>query len=473
MIKKPRLALRCPPPRNTLRTVTMSNTSEERLPFVAPGAREGASSPDRSPAPEYRVRGGQPLPIAIFTRWLRRLVLLALAFTLLAWVAMIWRRPRPVRESPMPRPLPPAAEVSVPAHLPPAPAGAELMLLQPWGPKVFPLLRSGPWAGSGVSPTRRAIVIQHGIGRDMDNAWSDVRSALALEGRVGDTLVLAPNFYLGSDRGRWFDPDLMYSWSGFDAWVGGADAEGTNDTSTYDLYDYLRHLLLDRARYPDLREIVFAGHSGGGAAMTRYGMVAQDWTSRYAAVRYVVANAPSFLYFTHDRPRPVCEGFNEYMYGMDWPVRYVDEKLAQLQGRQDARALARRFFARPLVMLQGDLDTYARYPVGRYGCGVLAQGGKDRRERSYAYWVYKVLLSGISVAHPRVGGEARWRELRFHGRAKLEESVEPWGRQGGDTWVFNHDFCHVLRTGHVGGDMWKSACGRAALLGRDIDESVW
>lgn len=155
-------------------------------------------------------------------------------------------------------------------------------------------------------------------------------------------------------------------------------------------------------------------------------------------------------------------------------MRYVRTKIQHVVGNSadDAHALARRFFARPVVMLQGDRDTFSRYPNGRYGCQVLAQGGKDRRERSYAYWVYKVLLSGTPLTHARVGGSSRWKQLQFQGRNHLEQSVEPWASKGG-SWTFNHDFCHVLGVGHVGEDMWASKAGRAALLGREITEAIW
>lgn len=457
----------------------MSQTVPEAVPLVHQD-REGADTPH-----VYgRGYGHSPL-VSRATGWLLRLVVVGLGLFVVALLAAVRRHPTP--------PLPALVEMPVPAHLPLAPQGSDLMILK-LGVKGVPVLRSGAWAGvdAGVHSSRatRAVVVQHGIGRDMDHAWRDVYSALN-DSERGSTLILAPNFYLASDagpghgRGRWFDPDTMHAWADFDAWVGGSDALNSS-VSTYDLYDALRAHLLDRRRYPALEQVVFAGHSGGGATMTRYSLFAADWpkvtpslalASRLKihavpSVRYVVANAPSFLYFTPDRPQtPPCPDAGRYMYGLDQPVRYVRTRLAldKLSDR-DPRFLVRRWLARPLVMLQGDQDTYARYPVGRYGCEVLSQGGKDRRERSYAYWVYKVLLAGLPLTHAKVGGQQRWKSLAFVGRDHLEASVTPWGTSD---WSFAHDFCHVLNVGHVGGEMWRSSCGRAALLGAGIDEAVW
>lgn len=64
----------------------------------------------------------------------------------------------------------------------------------------------------------------------------------------------------------------------------------------------------------------------------------------------------------------------------------------------------RRYVARDIISLTGDLDTYKNGPFGDTSCKAKVQGTIDRRDRNYAQWAYKNLLAGTDTD---VSGESR------------------------------------------------------------------
>ena len=113
----------------------------------------------------------------------------------------------------------------------------------------------------------------------------------------------------------------------------------------------------------------------------------------------------------------------------------------------------RRYIARDVVMLQGDLDTQARNPVGDYSCPVLTNGGVNRRDRNYAYWTYKVLLAGANI------DVTTWPQY-----ATLKPLIPSLNLVRGNSGTsFNHRMCVVKNVGHDDRPMWGSDCGKAGL----------
>ncbi|KDN40877.1 hypothetical protein K437DRAFT_295743 [Tilletiaria anomala UBC 951] len=388
--------------------------------------------------------------------------------------------------------------------LPASPAGASFIQFRPC-PRVtnatVPMFVNKQWVdttgGSGnvTSNATVAIVIQHGIGRDFQNAWEGIYPIV--DG--ASTVLIAPNFYLPSDSPRmmitgtlsnWFDPAHNLAWANFGSWVGGDDPVAPRNTgrssngdsggwpgagaacSTYNVYDAIRTVLHNSTAYPRLRTVYWAGHSGGGAFVSRYALVADDAPDALN-MRYVHANAPSFPYFTADRPGQgqgqmqvgSCQGFNSWMYGLDGGfTRYVEAKVTT------PHDMFKRYIARDVVALQGDMDTRSRYPVGDYECQVLAEGGDNRRDRNYAWWVYKVLLAGAPLDVSQFVGYSVLKPLVRS--LNLVPTTTPAAysasstsaNAGGGGAVFNHRFCVVPGVGHVDEPMWASTCGKASFM---------
>jgi pimeloyl-ACP methyl ester carboxylesterase len=54
---------------------------------------------------------------------------------------------------------------------------------------------------------------------------------------------------------------------------GAESIEGTKNVSSFRVYDDLFAWLADRSRFPALKRIVLAGHSGGGQVVQRYAIL--------------------------------------------------------------------------------------------------------------------------------------------------------------------------------------------------------
>src|SRR5205085_11822237 len=75
--------------------------------------------------------------------------------------------------------------------------------------------------------------------------------------------------------------------------------------SSFTVVDELVTALADRTRFPNLAEIVVAGHSAGGQLVHRYLAASSKEDSLRPSgigVRYVVASPSSYLYFDTRRP---------------------------------------------------------------------------------------------------------------------------------------------------------------------------
>ena len=108
--------------------------------------------------------------------------------------------------------------------------------------------------------------------------------------------------------------------------------------SAFTVIDLLLLYLGDKKFFPDLQQVVVAGHGAGGDFVQRYAAVgrATDILARQNVhVRFLVANASSYLYLTSLRPTngkklafappdaATCADFNGYAYGLDKPNDYV------------------------------------------------------------------------------------------------------------------------------------------------------
>src|SRR5258708_6928759 len=83
----------------------------------------------------------------------------------------------------------------------------------------------------------------------------------------------------------------------------GEGVAGNNkDLTSFDFADEILRKLARKEVFPNLRNIVLAGHSAGGQFATRYEMANQVHDKLGVPVTYVVSNPSSYAYLDDSRP---------------------------------------------------------------------------------------------------------------------------------------------------------------------------
>jgi hypothetical protein len=240
------------------------------------------------------------------------------------------------------------------------------------------------------------VVVVHGTGRNACDYASFVESSAAGAGRSASTLIIAPHFYAASDA----RPSTRLLFWSPDGWKDGAASLNGGRISSYAVVDNIVRRVNNKARFPSVTRIVVAGHSAGGWFTNRYAAGAQSGV----AVRYVVANPSSYLYFNKMRwssgtLRPLtpaeiaaCPGYNRYRYGLERLNPYLVA----------AGDLGARYRSGVVTYLLGDRDTNPADPSLDRSCQAGWQGA-HRFERGNQYFAYlgTVFGDGVYATHTR------------------------------------------------------------------------
>ncbi|WP_395824764.1 hypothetical protein [Collimonas sp.] len=298
----------------------------------------------------------------------------------------------------------------------------------------FPVYANHPLDGD-LSKIEQIVVIQHGILRNGAAYYAAGLSFLNDSGIDPDqVLLLAPNFPAKADLVKGFERMPLWYAGGEHNWADGDDSVNPPyRISSLQVLDDLLQKLTDKDSLPRLRRVTLAGHSAGAQMMQRYAAlnnIDEGLRSRGIALRYVIANPSSYLYFTPERPQGAgfapydsvqCAAYNQYRYGMQNVVPYG-------QGRS-GMALFQRYAQRQITYLLGANDNDPNHSNLDKRCGAEAQG-PSRLQRGLAYQRYERHLAGAAL--PLV-------------RSEYE----------------------VIGVGHDQAGMFGSQCGRAALFGND------
>ena len=261
------------------------------------------------------------------------------------------------------------------------------------GGGLLRLLVSQDWSVPLPDVTRAVITI-HGQSRDVlaTDRVAHAGLAAASGGASGgaDTLLITPGFPRDTDP---TDAD-DFRWHRND-WMDGQDADAPGPVSSFAVMDAIVARLADRARFPHLASIVLVGHSGGGQFVQRYAVLAPDAPARIR-MRFVIANASSYAYFSNDRPTAAggftpyppgeCPGFDRWKYGLEGLPAYA--------GTTRPGDLERRYVGRDVTYLLGTLDTDPGLGALDKSCAAEAQG-PDHLERGRSYVRY------LQQRHPR------------------------------------------------------------------------
>jgi hypothetical protein len=248
------------------------------------------------------------------------------------------------------------------------------------GDAILPVFASRSLLVRSPGVTRILVMIP-GRDRAADQALA---TGLAAAKNAPGILVAAPQFLDDIDATRWKLPADRLRWRG-DAWDTGAAAVGPNPVSAFSALDALLRWLGAPGMLPDLKLIVIAGEGPGGLLVQRY--AATGWglaalEARGVAVRYVVGDPASYLYFDPTRPVATdlanCPSVDQWPYGLDAAPAYVTG--------QPREGIEPRYRTRDVRYLLGSGADRALPPLDA-GCAASAQGG-TRLERGRLYLGY-------------------------------------------------------------------------------------
>jgi pimeloyl-ACP methyl ester carboxylesterase len=247
---------------------------------------------------------------------------------------------------------------------------------------TLPLYVSADWANP-LPEITRAVLVLHGRLRNADVYFKSARTAQAAAGDAGKTtLMIVPQFLAGVDIDAYHLPADTLRWT-LEGWEGGDPALAPAPVSSFEALDAILARLADRKLFPNLRQVVVAGHSGGGQVVQRYAIAGRGepaLAQQGIGVRYVVANPSSYAYFNNERPEPSiaasCPGYNDWKYGMEVRPAYLADR--------PAAALEQAYVARRVIYLLGTLDTNPNHPALDKSCMAEAEG-PYRYARGHAY----------------------------------------------------------------------------------------
>jgi len=250
------------------------------------------------------------------------------------------------------------------------------------------LLKEGEMA-VGISPApakiERVLIIIHGRLRNAETYLQSAERAAQLAGQSANTLVIAPQFLNETDIAQHPVADTVLRWQGND-WMAGGLSTAPFRVSSYAALDQIIERISDRRQFPDVKQIIIAGHSGGAQVVQRYALLAHDLPALTAAgvkLRYVVANPSSYAYFNEQRPvafnHAGCPGFNRWKYGLtDLPIYASGQTAQQIVGN---------YVKRDVTYLLGQQDIDPQHPALDKGCEAEAQGAY-RLVRGQNYFNY-------------------------------------------------------------------------------------
>jgi pimeloyl-ACP methyl ester carboxylesterase len=287
---------------------------------------------------------------------------------------------------------------------------------------TLPLYLSADWS-KPLPDINRAVLVLHGRLRDANVYFRSAKTAQAAAGDVGKAaIMIVPQFLAGIDIDAHQLPPDTLRWT-LEGWEGGDAAVGPAPASSFDALDAILAKLADRKIFPNLKQVVVAGHSGGAQVVQRYAIAGKGEAALTAVgigVRYVVSNPSSYAYFNNERPEPAiaasCPRYNNWKYGMDDRPAYLAEPAIS--------ALEQAYVARRVIYLLGTNDTNPNHPALDKTCMAEAEGAY-RYARGHAYWAVM---------------------------------------QARDAGTPHHSLWDVQGVGHDGDKMLTSSCGLKALF---------
>ncbi|MBE0658214.1 MAG: alpha/beta fold hydrolase [Bryobacteraceae bacterium] len=267
--------------------------------------------------------------------------------------------------------------------------------------------RTHPLAAASAPEVRLAYIMVHGTNRNASEYFAWTLASTAAAARLDSTAVAAPHFKARTSTGGDAVNEGELYWTN-EGWKSGEAASNGSEFS-YDAMNAIVRAFADRTRFPNLEEIVVAGHSAGGQYVQRYAATNLIDPIANIKIRYVVANPSSYVYMNELRLSPGgacseeggctgrfipysdarnCTTYDQYRYGLD--------RLTGFASIAGASRIRTQFPARRVYYLVGELDTNVNDPSLDKSCPAQSQG-PNRRERGVNFWNHVTQL--LSANH--------------------------------------------------------------------------
>ncbi|MCE0464410.1 MULTISPECIES: alpha/beta fold hydrolase [Pseudomonas] len=221
--------------------------------------------------------------------------------------------------------------------------------------------------GPPPASIQRVLIILHGRLRNAETYLHSAEKAAGQAGQLATTLIIAPQFLNEQDVLRHQLPAELLRWQG-NEWMAGGLSTGPHPLSSFQVLDEIMARVSDRQQFPDVKEIVIAGHSGGAQVVQRYALLARG--PFRIPPRFVVANPSSYAYFDAQRPMAFapasCPSFDQWKYGL--------QNLPAYAAGQTPAQLEEHYIKRDIVYLLGQQDTDPEHPALDKGCEAQTQG---------------------------------------------------------------------------------------------------
>lgn len=266
------------------------------------------------------------------------------------------------------------------------------------------IYRTHALSGPADPAPRLAYIMVHGMNRNADDYFAWTLASTAAAGRLDSTAVASIHFKARAASGGDAVAEGELYWNS-ESWKSG-EAALNGPESSFDAMDALVRAFAEKRRFPNIAEIVVAGHSAGGQFVQRYAAANRIDPLSGVKIRYVVANPSSYVYISPLRLRAGasctvadgcsgpfgeyfdaanCTTYNQYRYGLDSLTGYA--------AKVGAETIRNQFAARRVIYLAGELDTNTADPSLDKSCPAQSQG-PNRRERAVTFWNSMRLLFG-------------------------------------------------------------------------------
>jgi hypothetical protein len=257
------------------------------------------------------------------------------------------------------------------------------------------------------SDISRAVVVLHGVERNASDYYNNMITATFMRPNLSDsTVIIAPQFLTEEDINfHKLDKEHLYWTEG--GWTSGSNSrsESTNPRpariASLAVLDSVMSRII--STFPNLRSIVFAGHSAGGQVVNRYSAASPYpdvlCEKNNVITKFIVANPSSYVYMDNKRavsgktdqfevPNNDCSGYNDWKFGLDNLFTYP---------ATTGRGQIRNFLGkRNIAYLVGELDNNPNSSSLDNSCEARLQG-RHRLERGIIYFNYLQQYYGAEI----------------------------------------------------------------------------